>query len=120
MLSVKNVNSNTTLSLLEPASYEYGRIQNFYNHNYIFLSFLEQIVPQEGETPNNMVSLVARPGTTSSYRSYIGNSALHRIHKEGEITKWSFYAKDHGTTGLQIWRPRPDLGPEKYANITSS
>ncbi|XP_071084636.1 uncharacterized protein [Haliotis cracherodii] len=84
-----------------------------------WLSGSEPVCVDENEqvTPVSQVDIIKRTFTCAVSTTYIGNNSLHRIQREGEITQWRFYTHGAGSTVLQIWRPRPDVGPLQFQFI---
>ncbi|XP_067669473.1 uncharacterized protein [Haliotis asinina] len=84
-----------------------------------WLSGTEPVCVDENErvTPVSDIDIVKRTQICQISTTYIGNNSLHRIQREGEIIQWRFYTRDAGSTVLQIWRPRPDIGPLQFQFI---
>ncbi|XP_048242800.1 uncharacterized protein LOC124119955 [Haliotis rufescens] len=68
-------------------------------------------------TPSNNVDLVARLEYGNKYYAYLGDNALMRINREGDLTQWEYYATTAGKAMLQVWRPRSDVGERKFEFI---
>ncbi|XP_071078434.1 uncharacterized protein [Haliotis cracherodii] len=68
-------------------------------------------------TPSNNVDLVARLEYGDKYYAYLGDNALMRITREGDLTQWEYFATTAGKAMLQVWRPRSDAGERKFEFI---
>ncbi|XP_067649186.1 uncharacterized protein [Haliotis asinina] len=63
---------------------------------------------------SNTLPIIERELEGVPLRSYFGNNALTRILEEGEIIQWQFFSVAVGEAQLQVWRPRGDLGDDRY------
>ena len=66
------------------------------------------------DVATNHISLFPRGQVGTARRLYLSDSDNFKIPTDGFLSRWEFYVQSPGSAALQVWRPRPDLGDDRY------